>query len=184
MKRGLALSTVLVLGSALADTAQDVAVRAATPVVDVSPRRSGRPFFDLPTLEYRFQVEARCDDDWVPASLSLSVADSRVVFGAGQLSDGTQQELVLSVPAQQLAPVAVHDFCLLPEDTTTRHARASSRVLPVSSLLTIRAVLSAQASLLCVSEQERRITYVSQPLDVTLTCEAPAAVETADQESR
>jgi hypothetical protein len=189
MKRGLALSTAFVLageliacqaGGALADSAQDVALRAETPVVAVPPRRSGRQFLDLPALEYTFEIETRCDDDWVPESLSLNVADSRIAFGAGQLSDSTPHEIVLNVPAQQLAPVAVHDFCLLPED----RAGQAAGVSPASAPLTIRAVLSAQASFLCVSEQERRITYVSQPLDVTLTCDAPVPAETGDRESR
>lgn len=158
-------------GGALADSGQDVTVRPRTPVVDVAPRRAGRQFLELPALEYTFEVEARCEDDWTAESLSLNVADSQVAFGPGQLSGGGQQKVVLNVPARQLAPVAVHDFCLLPEDTMPRDAEASSR-------LTIRAVLSAQASLLCASEQERRITYVSQPLDVTLTCKAPGLVET------
>lgn len=193
MKRGLALSITFVLageliacqaGGALADSAQDVALRAETPVVAVPPRRSGRQFLDLPALEYTFEVETRCDDDWVPESLSLNVADSRIAFGAGQLSHSTPHEIVLNVPAQQLAPVAVHDFCLLPEDTTGQAAGAPGPVSPASTPLTIRAVLSAQASFLCVSEQERRITYVSQPLDVTLTCDAPVPAETGDRESR
>lgn len=187
MKRGFALSASFVLageliacraGGALADPVQDLALRAETPVISISPRRSGRQFLDLPALEYTFEVEARCEEDWIPESLSLNVADSRLAFGADQLPGSTPQEIILNVPAQQLAPVAVHHFCLLPENTTARDAGTSRPAPPPSSRLTIRAVLSAQASLLCVSETERRITYVSQPLDVTLDCDAPAAAMT------
>jgi hypothetical protein len=183
MKTGLTLFAAIVLtsqaGGALADTAQDVAVRPQTPVVDVAPRRPGRQFLDLPALEYTFEVEARCDDEWTPESLSLNVADSRIAFRAAQLSDNAPQTIILQVPAKQLAPVAVHDFCLLPDDATLEET-GGPRQAHTRPLLTIRAVLTAQASLLCASEQERRITYVSQPLDVTLTCKAPAAADTGD----
>lgn len=184
MKSVLTLSATFVIacqaGGALADPVQDVTLRPETPVVEVSPRLTGRQFLDLPALEYTFAVEARCNDDWIPESLSLAVADTRLAFGASQLSDNTHREIVLNVPAQQLAPVAVYDFCLLPEDAAIQDHEAPRLAATATSLLTIEAVLSAHASLLCVSEQERRITYVSQPLDVTLTCGAPATVETRD----
>lgn len=167
-------------GSARTDTAQDMTLRPETPVVDVSPRPDGRQFIDLPALEYTFAIEARCDDEWIPESLSLNVADSRITFGTGQLSDSPPREIVLNIPPQQLAPVAVQDFCLLPEEAATPRDEVPDRALPAPSLLTIRAVLSAQASLLCVSDEQRRITYVSQPLDVTLTCKPPASGETGD----
>ena len=184
MKSVLTLSAALLIGcragGALADPLQEVTLNSETPVVDVALRRAGRQFLDLPALEYTFAVEARCGDEWRPESLSLNVADSRVALGAGQLSDNAHSEIVLNVPAQQLAPLAVHDFCLLPEDATAHPAEASHRVPAASSPLTIRAVLSAQASLLCVSKHERRITYVSQPLDVMLTCTAQATIDTGD----
>jgi hypothetical protein len=181
MKSVLALSAALVAASgAMADPAQDLALSPATPVVDVSPRRAGRQFLDLPALEYGFEVQARCDEAWTPESLTLNVADSRVTFGSGELSRNAHRKVTVNVPAQQLAPVAVHDFCLQQAGQRASEPGVAAPPASESSLLTIRAVLSAQASLVCVSEEERRITYVSQPLDVTLACRIPAAVETGD----
>lgn len=196
MKSVLALSAALAaactVSGAMADVSQDLArdsgevrsheltLKYATPVVEVSPRRAGRQFFELPALEYAFEVRARCDEAWTPASLSLNVADSRVAFGGGELSGNAQRKVTLSVPARQLAPVAVHDFCLQQADPVAPERGIPAPPANESSLLTIRSALSAQASLLCVSEEERRITYVSQPLDVTLACGPPATVETGD----
>jgi hypothetical protein len=166
-------------GAANADTTTrppDVTLRTEPPVVDVPAHPAGRQFLDLPALEYTFDVEAHCNDDWVPESLSLNVADSRVVLGEDQLSGAEPSKVVLSVPARQLAPVAVHGFCLLEDDPKPGTDPAVPTV--TASPLTIRAVLSAQASLLCRKEAQRRITYVSQPLDVRLACEARSPVAT------
>lgn len=167
-----ASALVCLAAGVLADPAQRVLLTPETPTVDVAPRSPGRQFFDLPALEYSFDVETRCDDDWVPESLSLNVADSRVTFAAGQLSGDGARRIVINVPARQLAPVAIHDFCLLAEDPAAAPDGTPPAAPPPHSL-TVRAVLSAQASLLCRSEQERRITYVSLPLDVTLSCQSP-----------
>lgn len=172
-------------GAAHADAparAPDVTLRTETPVVDVPAHSAGRQFLDLPALEYTFDVEAHCAEDWVPESLSLNVADSRVVLGADQLSGAGPPKVVLTVPARQLAPVAVHGFCLRQDDRKDDREhdpeRGADEAGPAAtaSPLTIRAVFSAQASLLCRNDAQRRITYVSQPLDVRLACERPSPV--------
>lgn len=181
----ITLALACLTGAVIADAPArlpDLALTTETPVVDVPTHPPGRQFLELPALEYAFGIEARCDADWVPESLSLNVADSRVVLGEDQLSGAEPPTVLLEVPARQLAPIAVHGFCLLGEDLdeglnagpdagpdTPRPAASASQ-------LTIRAVLSAQASLLCRNEAERRIAYVSLPLDVQLACKSrPAA---------
>ena len=184
MKSILTLSAGLILAGsisgALADPAQDLTLRAETPVVEVSPRQTGRQFLDLPALEFAFDIQARCDETWTPESLSLNVADSRVTFDSAALSRNALGKITLSVPSRQLAPVAVHDFCLQQAGRVATEPGTAAPPTPESALLTIRAVLSAQASLLCASPEERRITYVSQPLDVVLSCGTPAAIGPGD----
>ena len=175
---------------AIADTADtpaasaNVLLRTNPPVIEVPATPPGRQFLDLPALEYTFDVDARCDEDWIPESLSLSVADSRAVLGTGPLSAAEPQRIVLEVPARQLAPVAVQGFCLL-EDTEPGNAGGAPREplspsLTTGKTVTIRALLTAQASLLCRSEEARRITHVSQPLDVRLACGRASAVAAGD----
>lgn len=182
MNSGLSLAFAVCLSAgataatAAEEPAQDVILTPETPVVDISPGRPGRQLVELPALEYTFDVEARCPVDWTPESLSLNVADSRVTIGAGELSARGDRKVVLKVPAGQLAPITINDFCVeaatapglaadRPRPDTPRESRSADRV-------TIPAVFSAHASLLCRSELEPRITYVSLPLDVTLSCNA------------
>lgn len=169
-------------GAGEAESDQRVVITAGTPSVDVAPQRPGRRAFDLPALEYSFDIEARCADDWIPESLSLNVADSHVAFDAAQLSDNAHRKVVLKVPARQLAPVTIHDFCLPGEETAAEPVDSGNGTASIRRPLILRGVASAHASLLCASEDGasepgRRITYVSRPLDVTLTCNLPVTVK-------
>ncbi len=133
---------------------------AEPPVIPVTARAPGRRFIELPSLEYRFEVDAACAGSRTPRSLSISIADSRLSLSGGELE--TAGEFVLRVPARQLAPVAVDDFCV---DTPAMNAAPQ---------LTVPGVVSAQASLVCGDEDSSGIRYVVQPLAVTLACTVPA----------
>ena len=153
-----------------------LSVVAGTPEVTVKPQAPGRRSLSLPTLEYQFSIDAHCPDEWTPASFSLNIADSRISKTGNELKQGTNQQLGITVPARQLAPLTLRDFCVIDaagegsaaagEMNTSRQAAAHS--------LTINAAL-AHASLRCTREDEQRTVYVSQPLDVTLLCEGAGA---------
>lgn len=159
---------------------------ADPPVISVSATASGRRLVELPALEYRFRVQSDCGGDRTPRSLSINVADSRLALSGAALENDLAGELVLMVPARQLAPIAVDDFCVAgaaakagiavdpaapgPGDPDPAGGRPASRYL-----LTVPDVVSAQASLVCSSEHDSNISYVTQPLAVTLACTAPAA---------
>ena len=146
-------------------------------VVPVSAAAPGRQFIQLPTLEYRFAVHAACGAERTPRSLSVSIADSRVTLSGTALQDRPADELVLTVPARQLAPVAVDDFCIAGDDSPAVGGTAGLQ--PATSdpqpprRLTVPAVVSVQASLVCGGESGADIRYVTQPLAVTLACAAP-----------
>lgn len=187
MKRQLAHAVLLVAAAGIGFAAagpgavEKVALAVETPSVEVRPRPPGRQLLDLPALEYSFEVDARCKEQWVPESLSLSIADSRVVLGASQLSAGEPRRVSLKIPARQLAPVVIHDFCIVEDAVATPGLKVDRLPTSVSQPgITIKSVLSAQASLLCRKDEERSIVYVSKPLDVTLICLAPAAPSPAD----
>ena len=151
---------------------------AEPPVVSVPATAPGgqRRFLELPALEYRFEVEAACTGSRTPRSLSISVADSRVALAGAALDGPTVRELVLTVPGRQLAPIALDDFCVVApaagEDRPEVYGAASSftAVSAPPRLLTVPAVVSAQASLVCGDETGSRIRYVTMPLAVTLAC--------------
>lgn len=169
---------LLVVRAAAADgVASDRLELAVEPPVIVVPATApGRRFIDLPALEYRFEVQAACTGSRTPRSLSINVADSRVALSGAALDERAGAELVLSVPARQLAPIAVDDFCVTAPDGTAAGDEAASSLATAFApprLLTVPDVVSAQASLVCGDEEGSDISYVTKPLAVTLACAAP-----------
>lgn len=138
-------------------------VSAAAPDVAVSPRAPERNSLPLPTLEYVFALNATCAEPFGPSSISLAVADTRRSLSGDELDGNASAEITLIVPADQLAPVPVAEFCVeVPAEDSSAPAEGERLTLP--------ATLSAHASLLCVSGSEQEIIYTSAPLDVTLIC--------------
>lgn len=188
----LLLSSVLAASAAAADTtgSQTLAILPDVPVVNVPPQPAQRHLFQLPSLEYLFRVEARCDSDWTAESLSLNVADSRMTRSAADLADSPEQQLGMQIPANQLAPLAMRDFCVIEEagegsgaDGGLPATATSAAAVPeppaagrvTARRLTISAALSAHASLRCSNGEEQKTVYISQPLDVILACELPVS---------
>lgn len=169
-----ALLSIAVAGPALGkDT---LSVMADAPVVPVSPRNPGRSFIRLPTLEYRFKIQTQCTDSRSPGSLSLNVADTRKSLAADQIVSGGPTEISLRIPASQIAPLVVEDFCVMPGD------KIIDGTVEAAMQMTIPSALSAQASLLCEGAEDKTMTYVSRPLDVALVCEPlPDSTESQDE---
>lgn len=141
--------------------AGELAVTASTPDVEVSTRPAGRNFVQLPDLRYHMVLTMRCPDLLSARAVSLSIADTRIALDAERLMEGPQVEVSIDVPATQIAPVAIEDFCS-GDDPETTDAGAHSLEIP--------SVLSAQAALTCASEDRTEMTYASASLDVHLRC--------------
>jgi len=137
-----------VLSSTPASAETVLKFSADTPTANVMPRSRERAPLQLPDLEYQFRIDAVCRDDLSPASLSLSVADTRRTFNAAQI-----------------APVVIANFCVSEGDANQASTSNSS--------LTVHSALSAQASLLCIGDTDRSMKYASANLDVILVCENP-----------
>lgn len=146
-----------------------LSVAANAPVVNIAPRNPGRNFLRLPTLEYDFEIHTACAENRSPEILSLNVADTRKSLQADKIVNDGPTKISLRIPGNQIAPLAVEDFCIVavPDDgdvTIESRSRTARRI-------TIPAALSAQASLLCASDDEKAMTYVSRTLDVSLVCD-------------
>jgi hypothetical protein len=154
----------------------DLQVSATTPTARIEPRDPGRGPVALPELEYTFRIDAVCRGNLAPASLSLAVADTRLILDSKQIESGNLQAIRLRIPAKQIAPVVVTDFCVV--DQTVAEPAAP---IAFQSPLVIRAALSAQVSMLCPEEagQSQSMKYASALLDVTLVCDGN---DTAAQE--
>lgn len=140
-----------------------------TPAVSVQQRDRQRNFLRLPTLDYKFELDARCASGLMPVSISLSVADTRKSLSRSDMSVDVPTATSLAVPAAQIGPVAVAGFCVVPDEESVPTEEPES--------LEIKSVVSAQVSLLCASETEKQMTYVSKSLDVTLLCEIPQGAQ-------
>ena len=132
-------------------------VTPTTPDINVEIRAHDRYKIKLPGLQYAFRIEASCASGLMPDSMLLSVADTRKRISASDI----QSDIMINIPAGQIAPLTVEGFCLASSDSDQHK----------NDRVTVRGVLSAQASLLCSGENGQQITYASQALDVTLTCE-------------
>jgi hypothetical protein len=122
----------------------------------------------LPTLEYQFAIQVRCAENRTPGSLSLNVADSRKSLAADEIASNGATEFSLRIPASQMAPLVIENFCV------DQDQAGGDRNNDYQDRVTIVAALSAQVSLLCESDDEQVMTYVSRPLDVSLICEDAA----------
>lgn len=167
------LASVAERAAADAVAAPSFVLTADAAVLEVTPRGAGRRFLELPPLEYLFRLRADCADTGEPTAFSLNVADSRITLDRSELAaDGPSLELRLTVPSEQLAPVALSTFCVAPapgaesDDVGETAAGAGRELL-------IRDVLAAQASLLCANGDRGRMTYAAEPLDLRLVCDRP-----------
>ncbi|MEX2497070.1 MAG: hypothetical protein WD448_13325 [Woeseia sp.] len=167
---------VFPLGIAVAERTgtHTLTVTADSPSVSVSPQPVGRHFFNLPSLEYAFQLEARCDDDWEAESLFLSVADTRTSLSKHRLHESPDLQIQLHVPAEQIAPVVLREFCVIDareEGSGTAMQAGGVALSGNPPVVTYGGALSAQASLRCSKGAEQQTVYVAKPLDVELSCE-------------
>ena len=153
-----------------------LSVAAYAPAVPLEPRNSGRNFVRLPTLEYTFEIQTHCSESRSPESLSLNVADTRKSLGAEQIISDGPTEISLRIPASQIAPLVIEDFCVL------ELAGNGDTINELPARITIPAALSAQASLLCADDEDKAMTYVSRTLDVSLVCERVTNSEDSQDE--
>lgn len=153
-----------------------LSIAADAPLVPLAPRDPGRNLLRLPALEYAFEIQSHCTDGRSPESLSLNVADTRKSLAAEQIINDGPTVIALRIPASQIAPIVIEDFCVL------RPAENGDTTGQTPSQLTIPAALSAQASLLCAGDEDKAMTYVSRSLDVSLMCEQVTDSEESQDE--
>lgn len=138
------------------------AIRVEVSIADavVAPRTDEAQALVPTDLEYMIEIEAKCEADNTPWSLSIGVADMRHHFPLSDTNDASRFGATFVVPSRQLAPVATTGYCIAddPDSHTT---------------MLIEEAFTAQLSLSCRSESSHSMHYVSQPLSVRLVCELP-----------
>ncbi len=129
----------------------------------IRPVSEGRKLVELPALEYRIAIDARCHDSDRPESVSVSAADTRITLRGEDLDDASDIVVALEIPANQVSPLPVNEFCTSDE--------WAGRDLLIPDAVT------AHLSLRCRSDDGESIAYATRQLAVELTCEDPNQAE-------
>ena len=152
---------VLFAPLALAENAANLVVDADPAVVVIKPLAEGRRLIRPPALEFLLRIDAECVAEADIASISISIADTQNALTSTDLNDTAPIATRITIPARQVSPIAVQDFCPIEAPTA-------------GDELVVRDALTAHVSLRCSSEAGESITYASRALDVTLHCNATA----------
>ncbi len=156
------LVAALAFVSSAADSSETVglvSVEANAAVVVLEPMSGDRRLISLPSLEYVLTIEPQCAMNTRAEAISVSVADTRKTFSGKDIGQQASIEISLTIPQQQIAPIAIHEFCL-----------ADDNKQDGDSVLYLNDVLTAQLSLRCAGDNARSIIYATLPLDVDLQC--------------
>jgi hypothetical protein len=145
------------------DASRALSVQFESAQAVVALRTANQPI-QLPGLTFSLRVQAHCPAPETPASVSISIADSRITVAP---DENGLIESEIHVSAKQLGPVLATDFCLDGDTDTTR---------PIE----LKGALSAQLSLRCKGENSESIRYATKLLNVALECMNPAIEPASD----
>jgi hypothetical protein len=135
----------------------------AVAILSVQP--AGRNLVRLPDVEFRLSLSTHCANGGQPESLSITIADTHMNLRAEELQAGRKFDVAMRIPARQIAPLALHEFCIDP-------ASEGDSVL-------ITSAMALQASLRCSRGDDHSIVFAAQPLDIRVDC-ISAAVTAAE----
>lgn len=127
-------------------------------------REQGPQHVSLPSLEFSLLATIACPSGTRAESVMVSISDTNKRFGPDDIGDKAALDVRVSVPANQIAPVTVADFC-----TTGGAGDAKDLLLP--------GIATAQVSLRCHSENESFVYFRSAVLPVRLECDFDEAQE-------
>ena len=112
----------------------------------------------LPALDVAIVASLQCPASAKATSLVVSVSDTHQSYGPEVLADAVSLEAAFSVPARQLAPVVISEFCINGAD-------------PDDQGLRLHGVATAQVSMRCRDENDSTSLYfASVPIPVRLYC--------------
>jgi len=157
-------ATVLFSQFAWAENTASLGVDADPAVVAIKPLTEGRKLIRPPALEFLLRIDAECDVDAEITSISISIADTRKALTSTDLSEAIPIATRITIPARQVSPIAVEDFCPMGSPAA-------------GDELVVRDALTAHVSLRCTSEAGESIIYASRALDVMLQCDAEVNVQ-------
>lgn len=162
-------SILLVCASSFGDDAEKMlSFEFETAIANIAPRATGEPV-QFPNLDFVLRAETRCPAPESTASVSVSIADSRLTITPAADQQGLIEETI-SVSRKQLGPIAVDDFCLADDAESLQY-------------LELEGALSAHLSLRCRGENHDSISYATSALKVAVQCESEAPESTDEDAS-
>ncbi|MGI9225275.1 MAG: hypothetical protein ACR2QX_12405 [Woeseiaceae bacterium] len=154
----LALWAAWLMQPAFADA--NLVAYASEARAEIAPRDERRTI-RLPQLDFPVRAEFDCPIDAVAESVTIGIADAYQRYAPNQ--DDASFDAVITVPANQIAPIAAGDFCANSEK--------------VEEDLLLSGVATAQFSLSCVAEDGRFVSFASLELPLRLVCKSDANQE-------
>ena len=148
---------VLLLATVAYGDSPELIANFSTAIVTIDPDTDPERRIALPALEFDFKLTMNCGAVREANRVSVSVADTRQSFDITTSDDRRNLAASLVVPAEQIAPVATQGFCVLDDPTSLK-------------TVSLPGILTSQISLLCGSEQERAMHFVSTGLEIRLVC--------------
>ena len=133
----------------------ELKVQAVEAVAQIAPHAPGQRQIEAPKVTFSLHARFACMGDTLPRSLSIGIADTmyRHVPVAGQRS----LLAVIEVPAKQIAPINVGDFCVVDGAVA-----GDDLLLP--------AIATAHVSLHCDPIAPPVMQVTSVPLPLRLIC--------------
>lgn len=144
-------------GSAAADAA--LRLHASESSAQLQRREQGPQHVSLPPLEFSLLATIACPSETRADSVMVSISDTHKRFGPDDIGDKTALDVHVSVPANQIAPVTVADFCI-----TGGPGDEKSLLIP--------GIATAQVSLRCRSENQSFVYSESAVLPVRIECDS------------
>lgn len=147
----LALWVAWLMQPAFADA--ELAAYASEARAEIAARKENRAI-SLPRLDFSVRAEFDCPDDAVAESVTISIADAYQRYAPNE--DDASLDAVITVPANQIAPITTSDFCANGNNDEEE--------------LLLAGVATAQLSLRCVAQSGRSLSFASLQLPLRLVC--------------
>ncbi len=151
------LAACLCVTTGLLAADEALTLQANETSVQLAPREQGPQQVSLSSLEFSLHATTACPPGTDVESVTVSIADTHKRFGPDDISDNSALDVRLSVPADQVAPVTVSDFCVSGEPGDKNG-------------LLVPGVATAQASLRCQGDNKSSLYFKSAVLPIRLHC--------------
>ena len=153
------LTACLSLGAAIASADNTLTLHANEISTQIEPQDQRDTQTRLPSLDVSLLASFNCPQDAQAHSITVSVADSHKRYGPDEIADAEILEISVTVPAAQIAPVSLSNFCV-----------DEAPINEVSLLL--HSVATAQVSLRCRNQSDTSVHFASTALPLRLFCKA------------